>query len=62
MLIQPADGSPGIFVDRLAVASVVPSLSEYEPDGAYLVTHGNGATVTVSKEHGERLLADIAGK
>lgn len=62
MIIQPADGSPGIFVDRLTVASVVPCLSEYEPDGSYLVTHGNGATVTVSKEHGERLLAELAAK
>lgn len=62
MLIQPTADSPGIFVDRLTVASVVPSVYEYDPDGSYLVTHGNGATVTVSKEHGERLLAELAAK
>ena len=62
MLTQPADGSPGIFVDRLTVASVVPCLSEYEPEDGYLVTHGCGATVIVSKADGERLLAELAAK
>jgi len=61
MLIHPADGSPGIFVDRLTVTSVAPNLSEYEP-GSYVVTLQSGQSVLVSKEHGERLLAEFASK
>lgn len=61
MLIQPADGSPGIFVDRLTIAAVVPNL-EPGPFGSYLVVHSSGAQIVVSLEHGERLLAELAAK
>lgn len=63
MLILPADGSPGIFVDKLCVESVTPDLSDLgrDPDG-YVVALSCGVSVAVSCEHGERLLAEIAGK
>lgn len=62
MLIQPADGSPGIFVDRLKVTACVPNLAEYDPPGSYVVVTDGDAFVIVSKEHGERLLAELAAK
>lgn len=61
MLIQPADGSPGIFVDKLQVASIVPNMKT-GPMGSYLVVQLSGSQVVVSQEHGERLLAELSGK
>lgn len=61
MLIQPTADSPGIFVDKLQVASIVPNL-ETGPMGSYLVVQLSGAQVVISQEHGERLLAELAAK
>lgn len=57
MLVQPADGLPGIFIDRFQVIAVV-----QEDDRNYRVGFVCGLSVCVSKEHGERLLAEMAGK
>lgn len=72
MLIQPADGSPGIFIDLLQVAAIVPespngwtfpteSTPGLRPCG-YRVLFIHGGEAVVSAEHGKRLLADLAGK
>lgn len=57
MLIQPADGSPGIFVDKLRVEAVVAHDSSN-----YRVVFVSGASVLVSRVEGERLLTELAGK
>jgi cold shock CspA family protein len=61
MLIQPADGSPGIFVDKFRVEAVTPAKITAVTTG-YVVALQSGARVAVSAEHGERLLAELAGK
>lgn len=72
MLIQPADGSPGIFVDLLQVAAIVlesqtgwafptESTPGLRPCG-YRVLFIHGGEAIVSTEHGAKLLAELAGK